>query len=561
MNFKQKRKEKLKFVCALCELPIQDEAEEMGDERFCSCKKEPEFAPANDSNSKREQEKTEIHLPENYSIQSLIGAGGMGSVYKVYDEVLKQSFAVKKLRPELVEDSTSLARFASEVEASIKLTHPNLVSVYKHGLTKDGAPYLVMDYIEGTSLATLLKEKKRLELHQALGIFIQVCSALAHSHMKGIVHRDLKPSNILITHSKEGLDLVKLVDFGIAKTISNGETRESRHLTSTGDIVGTPLYMSPEQCMGFKLDERSDIYSLGCLIYEALTGTPPFVGENPIQVIVQQLTSCPPDISSDKNNCFDENLACLVEKALAKDPNDRFQNMDEMRIALEKIAEGKPLKKLIWRRKSRRIPKPALYAGLIAMHALLLLPLVVRPPQSITFYWNNMGGNRLASDAVSAHKALQAFANGHDYKSARTLYSDKGELTSVSLEFFAPKTGKNIEELRTFLSREDKLLGDGYETLIKALPNKNAKFAEIDAQLTKNEANLSGLATKIDAQSIEEKKFERYYDLFGNLYSFGYLGYGTLLLLLDWVLVIFFLTKFIRRKRAAKSRLQIGVFD
>lgn len=192
----------------------------------------------------------EAGLDERYDVLSCVGEGGMGSVYKVMDKVLNKVFAVKVLRSELAKDKNIATRFKQEVLAASRLTHVNLASVYSSGESRNGAPFLVMDYLEGASLEQILAKDGHLEPTRAIGIFIEICEALEHAHSKGVIHRDLKPGNILIVDEDER---VKIVDFGIAKVLPRAGL-DTLKLTSGEEVLGSPIYMSPEQCQGDKLD-------------------------------------------------------------------------------------------------------------------------------------------------------------------------------------------------------------------------------------------------------------------------------------------------------------------
>ena len=266
-------------------------------------------------------------LGEQFEVLSLIGEGGMGRVFKVRDRALDRILAVKLLRLDLVSDALAVKRFEREARAAEALTHPNLVTVYGHGEAKDGSPYIVMDHIDGRTVADVLRDEGAFEIQRAIKIFIEVCEGLSHAHKNGLIHRDLKPSNIILRKSDNGEDIVQLVDFGIAKLQT--DTRITGSLTSTEDILGSPSYMSPEQCIGAALDSRSDIYSMGCLMYEMLTGVPPFQGSNPVQIIIRHLneTPLPPDVPS--------RLSHIIMRCLRKEPSLRYVSAAELKDSLE----------------------------------------------------------------------------------------------------------------------------------------------------------------------------------------------------------------------------------
>lgn len=284
-------------------------------------------------------------LGDEYEVLERIGKGGMGSVYKVRDIALDRFLAVKVLHDELKDDQQSVSRFEREAKAALKLMHTNLVPVFSYGTSRIGSPYLVMDYVDGESLESRLKNDSYLEVSTAIDIFIQICDALSHAHQHSIIHRDIKPGNIIITRQADGKSVAKLVDFGIAK-LRSATGRETQNLTQTGDVFGSPHYMSPEQCLGFDLDSRSDIYSLGCVMYECLSGKSPFDGHNAVQLIAKHLSAdAPPlricDVSQgDKVN---ERLAFIVYKCLEKDPQNRYFSAEllagELRQLTSEVSE------------------------------------------------------------------------------------------------------------------------------------------------------------------------------------------------------------------------------
>src|SRR5579885_2448832 len=248
---------------------------------------EDDFPLSENPTSPANEQMQHVELDDRYDVLAVIGTGGMGTVYKVLDKTTKRTLAVKVLQPDLSNDQTALRRFEQEAEAAAQLNHPNLVSVLSYGKTKNGAPYLVMDYFEGESLSAILKKETALDSGRALALFHQICEGLAHAHAQGVIHRDIKPANIIVSRTESG-EVARVVDFGIAKILPVSN-RETHNLTETRQVFGSPHYMSPEHCLGFKMDERSDIYSLGCLMYEALTGNPPFAVNDAIQAVIKHI--------------------------------------------------------------------------------------------------------------------------------------------------------------------------------------------------------------------------------------------------------------------------------
>ncbi len=288
-------------------------------------------------------------LPDGYELIEKLGEGGMGRVYRVRDLSLDKEFAIKILQQDLSKDASALKRFNQEIDAAAALSHANLISIYKHGTTDNGEPYLVMDYLEGPSLAELIEKGTDFagNANRLLDIFIQICEALAHAHENGVIHRDIKPSNIIITKAADGKELVKIVDFGIARVIE-ASNRETHNLTQTGEVFGSPHYMSPEQCLGLMLTQHSDIYSLGCTLYEAITGSPPFAGANPIQLVVKHINENVSGFDKDlKRGKALKQLETITLKCLSKEMDDRYASVTALKEDLEKVKEGKTIPKYV----------------------------------------------------------------------------------------------------------------------------------------------------------------------------------------------------------------------
>lgn len=284
-------------------------------------------------------------IDKKYEIISLLGTGGMSAVYKAKHLLMRKIVAIKLMHPRLLNEPQSLRRFQQEARAASRLSHPNAIAVHEFGIEGD-QPYLVMDYLDGLSLADLIKQDGKIDAQRCLHIFVQACDALSDAHRHGIVHRDLKPGNIMLTKSNDDDCYVKVVDFGIAKIVSGGG--DSLKLTSTGEVFGSPLYMSPEQCVGSVLDSRSDIYSMGCLMYEALTGAPPFIGNNVLETILKQSSEPAPGLGTINGDIrVVQKLDAIVLKCLAKAPEQRYQSMEELRHDLKLAQEADSSWKLL----------------------------------------------------------------------------------------------------------------------------------------------------------------------------------------------------------------------
>lgn len=272
---------------------------------------------------------------DNCLVLERVGQGAMSVVYKAKQDFTDRIVAVKMLRAQLCCDASNVKRFQREAKAIARLSHQNLLNVYSVGQTKTGQPYIVMDFVEGKSLAELVQQEGRIAWERAAQLFLQVCDAMHHAHAHRIIHRDLKPDNIMLVSNASGSDLVKVVDFGIVK-ITDESQAFSQRLTRTGEIWGSPVYMSPEQCMGHELDHRSDIYSLGTVLYECLTGVPVFDGKRITDIVMKQLNEKPrPFAAACPGTEIPAWLEQITMQALEKEPKLRFNTMDEMKRRIE----------------------------------------------------------------------------------------------------------------------------------------------------------------------------------------------------------------------------------
>ncbi len=262
----------------------------------------------------------------HYEVLSVIGQGAMGTVYKVRHLLVDQVRAIKLLRT--CSESQTLRRFQQEAKASLALRHDNIVRVYEFGIEQQlQQPYLVMEYVEGETLSDILAQSGRLDHDHVCAIAKQICKALSHAHACDIVHRDIKPANILISKGSAGEEIAKLADFGIARITT---PEDGQDLTQTGEVFGTPLYMSPEQCLGQRVDARSDIYSLGCVIYECLTGKPPFQGASSLETIMMHASGSTPKFTAD----VPPSVTLVILKSLEKSLKRRYQGALELEEAL-----------------------------------------------------------------------------------------------------------------------------------------------------------------------------------------------------------------------------------
>jgi serine/threonine-protein kinase len=299
-------------------------------------------------------------LGGRYQLGAMIGTGGMADVYIAQDQRLSREVAVKILRSDLAKDSTFVARFRKEAKAAAGLNHPGIVAVYDSG--EEPAPYIVMELVSGHTLRELIHDGERLPLDRALEIGAGILAALDYSHQRGIVHRDIKPANVMITDKGD----VKVMDFGIARAMDDlGAT-----LTSTWNVVGTAQYLSPEQALGEVADAPTDIYSTGCLLYELLTGRPPYTGETPVSIAYQHVSGVLTPARQLQPE-LPESVEVLLAVALAKKPEDRYISANAMLEDINKIRAGQNISTKIARgpfvtRRTAIISGIAIFASAIA---------------------------------------------------------------------------------------------------------------------------------------------------------------------------------------------------
>ncbi len=268
----------------------------------------------------------------NYRVLSLLGEGGMGVVYLAQHPVIGRKVAIKLLHAVLARDADIVSRFFNEARAIHMIAHENIVEILDFGQTADGQPYFIMEYLEGEALIEAVS-RGPMPVDQVEAIGLQMCRALAAAHAKGIVHRDLKPHNVQLCHKADGALQVKILDFGVAKILASPDGAQSVK-TRTGSLMGTPLYMSPEQCKGAGvLDHRTDIYSLGVMLFEMIAGRPPFTAEGVGELFAKHMLEQPPSLLHFAPET-PPYLAAAVMKSLAKEPAERFQSMEEFQKAI-----------------------------------------------------------------------------------------------------------------------------------------------------------------------------------------------------------------------------------
>ena len=318
-----------------------------------------------------------------YALQELVGAGGMSSVYRAHDELLDRHVALKILHPTYREDEDAVERFLREAQAVARLSHPNVVTVIDRG-EEDGHQFIVFEYVDGVTLKDHLVRQGPLPVDEAVRIAIDVGEALAYAHGQGIVHRDVKPQNVILN----GDGAAKVTDFGIARSVD-----VDKGVTQTGTVVGTGDYIAPEQASGQPAVPGSDVYGLGCMLFELLTGSPPFSGTGFVDVAMQHIHAPVPSVRERRAD-VPPRLAAAVQRALAKDPADRFESMDafvaELRASLSQPQEEAattvlprapapppPRAKPAPRRQPRRFPVAPVLAGLVIVAGVAALLIFV----------------------------------------------------------------------------------------------------------------------------------------------------------------------------------------
>jgi eukaryotic-like serine/threonine-protein kinase len=438
-----------------------------------------------------------------YEMGGLLGRGGMAEVRRAQDLRLGRPVAIKRLRVDLASDPTFQARFRREAQSAASLNHPTIVAVYDTGEEEamDGSglmlPYIVMELVEGRTLRDILREGRRILPERALEITSSVLDALDYSHRAGIIHRDIKPANVMLTPNGD----VKVMDFGIARAIADS----SATMTQTAAVVGTAQYLSPEQARGEQVDARSDLYSAGCLLFELLTGRPPFVGDSPVSVAYQHVreeASPPSSIDREISPAID----AITLKALAKPVDQRYQSASEMRADIMRALEG------------RSVLAPAVVAG-EETQAFLPPPTDPTPtaetsayhtedrqePPRRTALWVLLGLLVLAAIAAAA---FYFFSGGDDVKQAevpdlqgKTLAQAEQELAGANLDVGQESAVASDEKKGTVLRQSEtpgSLVDEGTEVDITYSGGPKTAVVPDVSNLTLQEAT----------QELEDRKFD-----------------------------------------------------
>ncbi|MCX5745433.1 MAG: serine/threonine-protein kinase [Proteobacteria bacterium] len=271
---------------------------------------------------------------QRYEIRTTLGEGGMGTVYRGWQLSVDREVAIKVVHPSIASDRTAVKRFLREARLSSRLSQPNIVNVYDFGQTEDGILYLVMELLRGNTLGHELASTRAMPMRRVLTIALQLCDALQAAHSMGIIHRDLKPGNVVVLSDPPGRDLIKVLDFGLAKSLISESM--SSNVTNTNAILGTPLYMAPEQIEGKATDQRADIYALGCMLHQMLTGRPPFLADNANMVLAAHLSDPVPPLPATVPRA----LVGMIESMMAKAPEARPSSVALVRTTIEQIVDG-----------------------------------------------------------------------------------------------------------------------------------------------------------------------------------------------------------------------------
>ncbi len=423
---------------------------------------------------------------ERYLIESVLGLGGMSIVYKAQHSLMNRTVAIKMLHRNLKDDMMALERFRLEAQAASSLNHQNVITVYDFGISPTGEPFFVMDCIEGESLEKVIDIEGRIPFRRAISIFKQVCDGLEAAHKKGIVHRDLKPANVILTRREDGGDHVKIVDFGIAKLLPQAG-KVQQQLTRTGEVFGSPIYMSPEQCLGRELDTRSDIYALGCLMYEAVAGEPPFIGDSYLETMNLHVDAHPKLISEKAPGSeVPAELEAAILCCLQKDPDIRFQTAGELRDVLSSVSSAlggndtsnlsgsKPDHGAYGKGKKKRAPLEMILVSTVASVLLVMVAFVA--------LWPGVADDR----GAPLDKLIWSIYLSEAEDDMKKGNYEGAERNFVKAEERCKRFGDRKQRLQTTL-RSKTVLYEKWEGHAEDLEKLNNQIAAIDTERVKQE--------------------------------------------------------------------------
>lgn len=365
--------------------------------RFLNFAQEKPMTEQRDSQSVRPGDE----IAGRYKSIEKLGEGGMGSVYKAHDKILGRSVAVKVLNVSTTSQD-DVVRFHREAKAASQVVHPNVIKVLDFGITESGQPYMVMEFVNGRNLHELVKSEGALPMQLSLELVEQICDGMIAVHRAGIVHRDLKAGNIMVVDRKDALPEVKILDFGIAKSFTNSQ--EST-LTQAGHILGSPRYMSPEQARGEQVDERTDIYSLGCITFEMLTGEPLFSASTALETMALHAGATAPTLAAKSSFPFPDQLEELVAQAVAKYPSARFASMVDFKQAVDESLSVIEKSRLAQAGSSQQIPasgKKAIAPQMVIAWTVVLLAGIA----TISFACYKIRGDKKVTTAPNTRESI-----------------------------------------------------------------------------------------------------------------------------------------------------------
>jgi serine/threonine-protein kinase len=419
-----------------------------------------------------------------YTVDEVIGTGGMSTVYKARDRQLERVVALKVLHPHFGEDTEHVARFRHEARAVAQLSHPNVVTVIDRGQS-DGRQFIVFEYVEGESLKQLVGRRGPLPVREAVGLAVQVADGLAFAHAHGIVHRDVKPQNVLV----DGEGRAMVTDFGIARSLD-----AERGVTLAGTVLGTSSYFSPEQASGSEVTTATDVYSLGVVLFELLTGDVPFAGDNPVALAMQHLNDAPPSLRERRPD-VPLRLAAAIDRALAKRPADRFESMDAFAAELRRsVGEtgGRDEPTMVVRRppkkQRRRLPVALALLGLLAAIAAGSVYLIggsKTPPATPVAGTVDLRG-------ITAYDPPPG--DGHEHNAEAHLATDRHQATFWATEtYFSPTFGGLKDGVGLVLDAGGPIAlhsltvstdTPGYTAIVRAGDSPGGPFADDSPSLT-----------------------------------------------------------------------------
>lgn len=373
-------------------------------------------------------------VDDRFEIVGYLGCGGMGSVYRARQVQMERDVALKVLHPRFTSEVGAVQRFQREAHIISRLNHANILMIYAFG-AHDGFVYIAMEFVKGQSLGQLL-HSERLPRAKAVPLLIEICEAMAHAHANEVLHRDLKPDNVMIaTDSADGAPHAKVVDFGLSKL---ADAQYGKRLTKTGEVVGDPRYMSPEQCRGEKLDVRSDIYSFGCLMYEVLTGVLPFDADSAVAIMHKHISEAPQPFAV--NLALPQGLESIAFNAMAKLPKHRYDSFEQVIGDLRRVCESENIVIPLKHTAIRRFEKAPV------LKTVMLVLLLAAVLSAVATNWTHL---RVAGEWISYLQSPPAslsriatgaelgrgYAEEGDVGSAIRYYTEAGELATRELQF------------------------------------------------------------------------------------------------------------------------------